>query len=85
MRRDGLLSKPAVYLAALRSGEYHWGTLADDSPVTVEGWSLSQNTIEKSRLPHAGNLQRLESATARLGRRLAWIRSSMNWFAWEPG
>ena len=52
-RAVGSLAKPAVYLAALRSGEYHWGTLIDDSPVTVEGQDGSlwqpQNTIEKSR------------------------------------
>lgn len=73
-RAVGSLAKPAVYLAALRSGEYHWGTLIDDSPVTVEGQDGSlwqpQNYDKKSHgmLPMQETLQRsLNQATARLG------------------
>ncbi len=36
-RSIGSLAKPVVYLSALRTGRYHWGTLVDDSPVTVAG------------------------------------------------
>lgn len=36
-RAIGSLAKPAVFLAALRTGDYHWGSLIDDAPVTVEG------------------------------------------------
>lgn len=73
-RAVGSLVKPAVYLAALRSGEYHWGTLVDDAPVTVEGQDGSlwqpQNYDKKSHglLPMQETFQRsLNQATARLG------------------
>lgn len=73
-RAVGSLAKPAVYLAALRSGNYHWGTLVDDAPVTVEGQDGSlwqpQNYDKTSHglLPMQETLQRsLNQATARLG------------------
>lgn len=34
-RQIGSLAKPAVYLSALRSGRYHWGSWLDDSPIEV--------------------------------------------------
>lgn len=33
----GSLVKPAVFLSALQSGQYHWGSLISDDPVDVEG------------------------------------------------
>lgn len=36
-RAIGSLAKPVVYLTALESGIWHWGTPIDDSPVTVKG------------------------------------------------
>jgi penicillin-binding protein 1B len=36
-RSIGSLAKPAVYLAALDSGRYHWGSLINDQAVTVAG------------------------------------------------
>lgn len=73
-RAVGSLAKPAVFLAALRSGDYHWGTLLDDSPVTVQGQDGSlwqpQNYDRQSHgmLPMADVLKRsLNQATARLG------------------
>ena len=35
-RPIGSLAKPVVYLAALESGRFHWGTPLDDSPLRVE-------------------------------------------------
>ncbi|MDO6680964.1 penicillin-binding protein 1B [Oceanobacter sp. 5_MG-2023] len=76
-RSIGSLAKPVVYLAALRSGRYHWGTLVDDSPVQVTGqdgqlWQ-PQNYDGKSHglvpmvdaLSHSYN-----QATARIGMRV---------------
>lgn len=36
-RPIGSLIKPAVYLAALQSGKYHWASLISDAPVSVKG------------------------------------------------
>lgn len=36
-RAIGSLAKPVVYLTALESGRYHWGSRLDDSPVRVSG------------------------------------------------
>lgn len=36
-RPIGSLMKPAVYLAALESGRYHWASKVSDDPVTVQG------------------------------------------------
>ncbi len=76
-RSIGSLAKPVVYLAALRSGRYHWGTPVDDSPVQVAGqdgqlWQ-PQNYDGKNHgqvamvdaLSHSYN-----QATARLGMRV---------------
>lgn len=73
-RSIGSLAKPAVYLAALNSGRYHWGTPLSDAPVTVSGPGDSlwqpQNYDLKSHgtLPVVDALARsLNQATARLG------------------
>ncbi|MCA6063491.1 penicillin-binding protein 1B [Thalassolituus marinus] len=73
-RAIGSLAKPVVYLAALESGRYHWGSVIDDKPVSVSGpggqlWQ-PQNYDHKSHgaLPMADALARsLNQATARLG------------------
>lgn len=36
-RAIGSLSKPVVFLAALESGRWHWGSILDDKEVTVAG------------------------------------------------
>lgn len=63
-----------MYLAALRSGEYHWGSLIDDSPVTVEGrngdvWQPRNYDLKSNGdVPMVDALTRsLNQATARLG------------------
>lgn len=73
-RSVGSLVKPAVYLAALRSGNYHWGTLVDDAPVVVEGqdgslWQpQNYDKVSHGAVPMQEVLQRsLNQATARLG------------------
>lgn len=73
-RSIGSLAKPAVYLTALNSGRFHWGSPVSDSPVSVAGpgdkvWQ-PQNYDKKSHgtLPMADALARsLNQATARLG------------------
>lgn len=73
-RAIGSLAKPVVYLAALESGRYHWGSVIDDGPVSVSGpggqvWQ-PQNYDHKSHgeLPMVDALARsLNQATARLG------------------
>ena len=40
-RPIGSLVKPAVYLAALASHNYHWASLISDRPVTVQGQDKS--------------------------------------------
>lgn len=73
-RAIGSLAKPAVFLAALRSGDYHWGSLVDDSPVTVEGrngdrWQPRNYDLKShGEVPMLDALTRsLNQATARLG------------------
>lgn len=73
-RAIGSLAKPVVYLAALESGRYHWGTPVDDKPVSVSGpggqmWQ-PQNYDRKSHgvVPMVEALaDSLNQATARLG------------------
>jgi len=73
-RAIGSLAKPVVYLTALESGRYHWGSLIDDRPVSVSGpggqlWQ-PQNYDHKShgKIPMVDGLARsLNQATARLG------------------
>lgn len=76
-RSIGSLAKPVVYLSALESGKYHWGTRIDDSPVSVSGpngqiWQprnadgLSHGSpMMLDALTHSYN-----QATARLGMRV---------------
>ena len=73
-RAIGSLAKPAVFLAALRSGKYHWGSFIDDSPVTVEGrngdvWQPRNYDLKSNGdVPMVDALTRsLNQATARLG------------------
>jgi len=73
-RSIGSLAKPAVYLAALESGRYHWGSLLDDGPVTVAGPSEQlwqpKNYDHQSHgeVPMIDALARsYNQATARLG------------------
>ena len=73
-RPIGSLVKPMVYLTALKEGGYHWGSLVDDGPVTVEGpqgklWQ-PRNYDQQSHgeVPMIDGLRRsLNQATARLG------------------
>lgn len=73
-RSIGSLAKPAVYLTALNSGQYHWGSPVSDAPVSVAGpgdqvWQ-PKNYDRKSHgtLPMADALARsLNQSTARLG------------------
>lgn len=73
-RPIGSLAKPVVYLSALESGRWHWGTLVDDSPVTVAGadqqlWQ-PQNYNQRShgKVPLVEALANsYNQATARLG------------------
>lgn len=73
-RSIGSLAKPAVYLTALESGDYHWGSLINDDPVTVVGGDGSQwqpknySGTSHGYLPMVDALARsLNQATARLG------------------
>ena len=73
-RPVGSLIKPMVYLSALKSGGYHWGSLIDDAPVTVEGprgtfWEPRNYDLEShGKVPMLDALKRsLNQATARLG------------------
>ncbi|MAE20987.1 MAG: penicillin-binding protein 1B [Pseudomonas sp.] len=73
-RAIGSLAKPAVFLAALRTDNYHWGMLLDDSPVTVTGQDGSVWTPKNYDGKSHGNVamadaleRSLNQATARLG------------------
>lgn len=73
-RAIGSLAKPVVYLAALESGRYNWGTPLDDKPVSVSGPSgqlwQPQNYDHQSHgmVPMADALANsFNQATARLG------------------
>lgn len=73
-RAIGSLAKPMVYLAALESGQWHWGSRIDDSPVTVTGTGQTpwqpQNFDRKShgQMPLVDALaMSYNQATARLG------------------
>lgn len=72
-RSIGSLAKPMVYLAALESEHWHWGSLVDDSPLTVSGggqlWQ-PENYDKQSRgaVPMVEALANsYNQATARLG------------------
>ena len=73
-RSIGSLAKPMVYLAALESGRWHWGSMVDDKPVTVAGqgnqlWQ-PQNYDKRSHGPVpmvTAFAQSYNQATARLG------------------
>ena len=73
-RAIGSLAKPVVYLTALQSGRYHWGTPVDDKGVTVSGpggqlWQ-PQNYDHRSHgvIPMLdGLVHSYNQATARLG------------------
>ena len=73
-RAIGSLAKPVVYLTALQSGRYHWGTPLDDRPVNVAGpggqlWQ-PQNYDHRSHgiIPMIdGLVNSYNQATARLG------------------
>ncbi|MCB2423097.1 penicillin-binding protein 1B [Thalassolituus alkanivorans] len=73
-RAIGSLAKPVVYLTALQSGRYHWGTPLEDKPVSVSGpggqlWQ-PQNYDHRSHgvVPMVDGLAlSLNQATARLG------------------
>lgn len=76
-RSIGSLVKPFVYLTALESGQYHWGSMIEDTPITLESppgklWK-PQNYNRKSH----GSVSLLEAmsrsynqATVRLGTQL---------------
>lgn len=73
-RSIGSLAKPAVYLTALNSGRFHWGSPVSDAPVTVSGPADSlwqpKNYDRKSHgiVPMVDAMARsLNQATARLG------------------
>ncbi len=73
-RAIGSLAKPVVYLTALESGRYNWGSIIEDKQVSVAGpggqlWQ-PQNYDHKSygKIPMVDGLARsLNQATARLG------------------
>lgn len=73
-RSIGSLAKPAVYLTALNSGRFHWGSPVSDAPVSVSGPADSlwqpKNYDRKSHgiVPMVDAMARsLNQATARLG------------------
>lgn len=73
-RAIGSIAKPVVYLAALESGQYHWGSLLNDDSFSVQGengqlWQ-PQNYDKKSHGQVAmvdALSQSYNQATARLG------------------
>lgn len=73
-RSIGSLAKPAVYLAALESGQYNWASIIADKPVSVRGQDGSTwNPKNYDKTDH-GNVfmvdamaQSLNQSTARLG------------------
>ena len=73
-RAIGSLSKPVVFLAALDSGRWHWGTLIEDKEVTVSGpggqlWQpQNYNRRSYGPVPLVDSLAlSLNQSTARLG------------------
>lgn len=73
-RSIGSLAKPAVYLAALNSGRYHWGSRISDESVRISGpggqvWQPKNYDLKShGKVPMAQALANsYNQATARLG------------------
>ena len=73
-RSIGSLAKPAVYLAALESGQYNWASILEDKPVSVRGKDGSTWRPKNYDKKDHGNVfmvdamaQSLNQSTARLG------------------
>lgn len=73
-RQMGSLVKPAVYLAALQSGRYHWATPISDRPVVVTGQGGQRWAPKNYDMQSHGDVtleaalrRSLNQATARLG------------------
>lgn len=73
-RSIGSLAKPFVYLTALQSGQYHWGSLIEDSPLQLDG--QTEQTWQPQNYDHKshGSVSLLEAmsrsynqATVKLG------------------
>ncbi len=77
-RQMGSLVKPAVYLAALQSGRYHWATPISDRPVVVTGQGGQRWAPKNYDMQSHGDVtleaalrRSLNQATARLGMNIA--------------
>ena len=55
-RAVGSLVKPAVYLKALQTKEYHWGSLIDDSVIYVDRHGAIESEVDESALMSQGAL-----------------------------
>lgn len=73
-RSIGSLAKPAVYLAALNSGRYHWGSAVSDAAVNISGpggqvWQPKNYDLKShGKVPMVTALANsYNQATARLG------------------
>ncbi|MDF1764283.1 MAG: penicillin-binding transpeptidase domain-containing protein, partial [Oleibacter sp.] len=73
-RSIGSVAKPAVFLTALKSGNYHWGTRIDDAPVSVKGQDGSMWQPKNYDFENHGMVPMLDAlthsynqSTARLG------------------